>query len=406
LPGDVKPDWWALAEVGRRMGWTEAFAFDCAADVYREHARLSHYQNEGRRLFDIGHHAIIGNHAYDEMEPYRWSGTPFVNGRFSTDDGRARLVSVKQAVLPAPLADWPLTLNTGRYRDQWHTMTRTGLSPRLARHRQEPFVEIHPKDAERLGIGEGDLVRVATAQGESVFPALLSDGQRPGELFTPIHWTDQQSTGGRTGLLPRPLVDPHSGQPGFKLTPARAEKLAVEWRGFLVAEDLPDAIDVAYATRVRLPRGWLVELAGNGDMAAFARKLLPQGDRIETSDAARGQLRIAILEQGSLKAALYLSRSGGLPSREWLIEQLQAPEQPSSLELLAGRPAQARPDRGPIVCVCFDVGLNSILSAISEQRLVSVEEVGVALQAGTNCGSCRPALARLINQSAAVAAAE
>jgi assimilatory nitrate reductase catalytic subunit len=275
-------------------------------------------------------------------------------------------------------------------------MTRTGLSPRLARHRQEPFVEIHPQDGEQLGIADGDLVRVATAQGESVFRALLSEGQRRGELFTPIHWTDQQSTGGRTGLLPRPLVDPHSGQPGFKLTPARAEKLAVDWRGFLVTREAPGNIDAAYATRARVPQGWLIELAGSGDMAALAKQLLPKGERIETSDAGRGQIRVAILDGGRIAAALYLSRTGGLPSREWLIEQLEAVQQPSSLELLAGRPARPREDRGPIVCVCFDVGLNSIVRAIAEQRLTSVAAVGAALRAGTNCGSCRPAIAKVL----------
>ena len=385
------------------MGWPDAFAYDCPADIYREHARLSAYQNDGARLFDLRHHAAIGNPDYDAMEPCRWGGTPFANGRFSTSDGRARLVPVAQAPLPAPLADWPFTLNTGRYRDQWHTMTRTGLSPRLGRHRSEPFVEIHPKDAAQLGIADGDLLRVATAQGASVFPALLSEGQRRGELFTPIHWTDQQSTGGRTGLLPRPLVDPHSGQPGFKSTPAQVEKLAIEWRGFLVTRDAPATIDAAYATRIRVPQGWLIELAGTGDMTVPARHLLPRGERIETSDASRGQLRVAILEGGRPKAALYLSRTGSLPSRDWLVEQLQAAEQPSSLELLAGRPARPQQDRGAIVCVCFDVGMKTILGAIATQALTSVEDIGAALQAGTNCGSCRPALAALLKPQAEAA---
>src|SRR3546814_17822178 len=113
--------------------------------------------------------------------------------------------------LADPLVHWPFTLNTGRYRDQWHTMTRTGLSARLSAHRREPLVEIHPDDAANLGIADTGLARLITAQGESIFRVQLSDGQRRGEAFVPIHWTDQQSTGGRTGRLPRPLVDPFSG---------------------------------------------------------------------------------------------------------------------------------------------------------------------------------------------------
>src|SRR3546814_4374931 len=105
---------------------------------------------------------------------------------------------------------------------------------------------------------------------------------------------------------------------------------------------------------------------------------------MEVNDAARGQTRIAVLADGRLKAALYLSRSGGLPSRDWLIGQLDAAEETSPLALLAGRPARPAPDRGPIVCVCFDVGMKTIISAITSESLTTLEEVGVSLKAGTN----------------------
>jgi assimilatory nitrate reductase catalytic subunit len=397
LPGEARPDWWIVTQVARAMGWRNAFAYDRPADIYREHARLSTYQNGGRRLFDIGHHAALTNTGYDALEPFRWGGTPFADGRFPTPDGKARLVPVEQAPFGEPLPKWPLTLNTGRYRDQWHTMTRTGLSPKLSQHRREPLVEMHPLDAEAHGIDEDDFVRVTTPQGESVFRAAIATGQRRGDLFTPIHWTDRQSSGGRTGLLPRALVDPHSGQPGFKATPARMEKVAFEWRGFLIARTLPERIEAEYFTTVRVGHGWLVELGGNGDPAAFAKALLPRGERAENADAARGRLRVAVLDGGRLAAALYVTRSGKLPGREWLIERLAATEA-SSVELLAGRSAAPVVERGPIVCACFDVGLTTIVEAIGSQRLVSVEAVGRALSAGTNCGSCRPAIARLIGE--------
>ena len=397
--GEAKPDWWIVKEVGQAIGWTEAFAYDYPADIYREHARLSTYRNHGSRLFEIGRHAAISNHAYDALEPFTWGGTPFADGRFPTADGRARLVPVAQRALEQPLAKWPMTLNTGRYRDQWHTMTRTGLSSKLSQHRREPFVEVHPEDAADLGIAADDLVQVSTPQGQSLFRAALSDGQRRGEVFTPIHWTDRQSTGGRSGLLPRPLVDPLSGQPGFKSTPARAEKVATEWRGFLIAREVPEIIPALYATKVRVPQGWLVELAGDGDPASLAKAVLPKGERVETVDRARGSLRVGVLDKGQLVAALFVTRDGLSPSREWLIEQLSGSAAASSIELLAGRPATPQADRGPIVCVCFDVGLKTIVSAISAQSLVSVEAVGQALSAGTNCGSCRPAIQRLIGQT-------
>ena len=401
LPGEARPDWWIVKEVARRMGWRNAFAYDRPADIWREHARLTAYGNDGQRMLNLRAWATIGNDAYDAMEPFRWGGTAFADGRFPTPDGRARLVLTKQMEVQEPLGQWPMTLNTGRYRDQWHTMSRTGLSPKLARHREEPLVEIHPRDAGVLGIVDGDLARVATAQGNSIFRVSLSEGQRPGEIFTPIHWTDQMSSGGRTGLLPRPLVDPHSGQPGFKSTPASVEKVAAEWKGFLILRDQaatgqPVKLPCLWSTRIAVPGGALYEIAGNGDPARLDA-FLPKGDRVEAMDASRGTRRIATIGEGRLNGVLFVTRTGLLPSRDWLIGQLLVEGVGGSV--LAARGPGSQPDKGATICVCFDIGLNQIVTAIREQQLVDVPAIGKALGAGTNCGSCRPALANILAQS-------
>ncbi len=397
LPGEAKPDWWIVKEVARRMGWRNAFAYDRPADIWREHARLTAYQNDGARVLNLRAQATIGNDAYEAMEPFRWGGEkPFADGRFSTPDGKARLVLAKQMELQEPLKQWPMTLNTGRYRDQWHTMTRTGLAPKLARHREEPLVEIHPQDAGDLGICDGDLARVQTAQGNSIFRVAFSEGQRRGEIFTPIHWTDQISTGGRTGLLPRPLVDPHSGQPGFKSTPASVEKVATEWKGFLILRgEQPVKLPCLWATKVTVPGGALYEVAGDGDPVRLEASL-PKGDRVEAVDMTRGTRRVAIIRDGKLAAVLFVTRTGLLPSRDWLIGQLQAEEVGASV--LAARGPGNQPDKGPTICVCFDIGLNQIVAAIRDQSLVDVPAIGKAIGAGTNCGSCRPALANILAQ--------
>jgi len=401
LPGEARPDWWIVKEVARRMGWRNAFAYDRPADIWREHARLTAYGNDGQRMLNLRAWATIGNDAYDAMEPFRWGGTAFADGRFPTPDGRARLVLTKQMEVQEPLGQWPMTLNTGRYRDQWHTMSRTGLSPKLARHREEPLVEIHPRDAGALGIVDGDLARVATAQGNSIFRVSLSEGQRPGDIFTPIHWTDQMSSGGRTGLLPRPLVDPHSGQPGFKSTPASVEKVAAEWKGFLILRDQaatgqPVKLPCLWSTRIAVPGGALYEIAGNGDPARLDA-FLPKGDRVEAMDASRGTRRIATIGEGRLNGVLFVTRTGLLPSRDWLIGQLLVEGVGGSV--LAARGPGSQPDKGATICVCFDIGLNQIVTAIREQQLVDVPAIGKALGAGTNCGSCRPALANILAQS-------
>jgi assimilatory nitrate reductase catalytic subunit len=398
LPGEAKPDWWIVKEVGRRMGWRNAFAYDRPADIWREHARLTAYQNDGQRVLNLRAQATIGNDAYDAMEPFRWGGDKlFSDGRFSTPDGKARFVLTKQMEIQEPLKQWPMTLNTGRYRDQWHTMSRTGLSPKLARHREEPLVEIHPQDAAILGIADRDLARVQTAQGNSIFRVALSDGQRQGEIFTPIHWTDQTSSGGRTGLLPRPLVDPHSGQPGFKSTPASVEKVATEWKGFLILRgDEPVKLPCLWSTRITVPGGALYEIAGNGDPARLDA-FLPKGDRVEAMDASRGTRRVATISEGRLNGVLFVTRTGLLPSRDWLIRQLEADGVGGSV--LAARGPGSQPDKGATICVCFDIGLNQIVAAIREQELVDVAAVGKALGAGTNCGSCRPAIANILAQT-------
>ncbi len=394
LPGEAKPDWWIIARVGQRMGWKSAFAYDRPADIWREHCRLSTYENDGARRFALPGHAARGNAGYDAMPPFRWDEAPFADGRFPTPDGRARMVSVVQKPVAGALDAWPMTLNTGRYRDHWHTMTRTGLSPKLARHREEPLVEIHPDDALRLGIADGGLARVATPQGDSLYRAQVAPTQRPGELFVPIHWTDRTSTGGRSGRLPRPLTDPVSGQPGFKATPARITAVATGWRGFLIAQGETTARpDCLWATRIAVPCGTVWDLAGDGDAAALDT-LLPRGERIEAIDRARGTRRIAILQTGRLAAALFVTRDGSLPSRDWLVAQLA--EAVAAPTLLAGRAPGIQVDRGPIVCACFDIGLQTILTTIAEQRLTDVAAIGAAIGAGTNCGSCRPALAKLL----------
>jgi assimilatory nitrate reductase catalytic subunit len=394
-PGEARPDWWIVSEVARRMGWTDAFTYPNAATIFREYAAQTGFENGGTRLLDISDKAQISDADYEAMPSFQWGGaSPLASGHYSTPDGKAQMVPVRFQPRSDAESRFPLRLNTGRYRDQWHTMTRTGLSPKLSQHRREPLVEVHPYMVARFGLHDGGLAEVETAQGKSVFRVASTDTQRRGELFVPMHWTDQTSGGGRTGLLPGQDRDPVSGQPGFKNTPAAIRAWQPRWTGFLVSKGRAPVPPCSYWTRIRVANGWLIEMAGDGDPQTVL-PLLPEGERAEVSDTRRGIVRAAVVADGQLQGALFLAHDGSLPPRDWLVEQLGG-EGASTVELLAGRPATPQADRGPIICVCFDVGMRTILDAIRTAALVSVDQVGAALGAGTNCGSCRPAIARLL----------
>ncbi len=397
-PGEARADWAIIRDVASRMGWGRAFSWHAAADVFREYAAMTALAAKRGMALDLTDKAAISADDYAAMEPFQWGERHPLAGGFSTPDRKARLVVVKPVVEKTRDAAFPLRLNTGRYRDQWHTMTRTGLSPKLSTHRREPLLEIHPDDAAVYGLQDGGLGKVMTAHGEAVYRVTLSVGQRRGDIFVPMHWTDAMGSTGRTGRLAQPLVDPVSGQPAFKDTPAAVAPVETEWRAFLLTSDDNVAPDVPHWTRSKVEGGWLAELAGDGAIDADA--LLPSGERSEVVDLVRGMRRLVVRgDDGQLAAALYITRSGSLPPRDWIVRQLSAPDA-GQREWLAGRSAVPQADRGPIVCVCYDVGEQQVLAAVGEGA-ITVADVGARTRAGTNCGSCRPLIARLIEEARA-----
>ncbi|PLK55905.1 nitrate reductase, partial [Klebsiella quasipneumoniae] len=132
-------------------------------------------------------------------------------------DGRLRMVPVTpQPTRAATDVFYPLILNSGRIRDQWHTMTRTGAVPRLMQHIAEPVVEVAPQDAVRYQLVAGGLARIWSRHGVMVAKVAISEGQRPGSLFVPMHWNNQFARQGRVNNLLAAVTDPHSAQPESK----------------------------------------------------------------------------------------------------------------------------------------------------------------------------------------------
>ena len=391
-PGEARADWRIVADVAARLGWREQFDYASPASVFGEYAAMTELAGRHGKILDLTDIALASDAHYDALEPFQWGGPNPLEHGFPTVSGKANMIAVSQ---PAPVAAddaFPLRLNTGRYRDQWHTMTRTGLSPTLSQHRREPLLEVSATDAVRLGIEAGGLARVETAAGQAIFRVAIHEGQAEGEIFVPMHWSDAMGQGGRANILPGQGCDPHSGQPAFKNTRAAVEAVSPEWRAFLLTRDAV-APDVLYRVRSRIEGGWLTELAGMGTVDLDA--ILPSGTVSEVVDLKRGMLRAVVQDDdGGLLALLFLTRTGELPPRDWIARQFASPQAPIN-ELLAGRPAAPLPDRGALVCVCHDVGEAQVCEAIQTGN-ETVEAVGAACRAGTNCGSCRPIIKRLI----------
>ncbi|MFS8035447.1 molybdopterin-dependent oxidoreductase [Xanthobacter sp. AM11] len=409
LPGEARPDWWAIAGVARRLGHGAAFDWRGPADIFREHAALSGFENDGTRDFDISAFADLPDAHYQDFAPVQWPAPPgrregtarlFAQGGYFTADRRARFIVPRPAAAAATTAAFPFLLNTGRIRDQWHTMTRTGLSPRLGSHIPAPFVAVHPDDAARLGLAEGTLARVWSAHGAAVLEVRHDAGQAPGTLFAPIHWSDATASHGRVGALVHTVTDPVSGQPDAKATPVAIAPHAARFEGFVLARRdmaLPHGLWWARAA-LEGGFGWRVAgEAGPQDWAAWVAACGP-ADVAELTDAPAGLFRAAAFDSaGRLDFAVFCSPAGHRPAWDalkGLLPELTVSAADRRL-VLSGRRAGARQDGGPLVCACFGVARGAVMEAITAGAL-DAAMVGEKLKAGTNCGSCLPEVRRLI----------
>ncbi len=408
LPGEVRPDWWIVCEVAKRLGFGAAFSFASPGEIFAEHARLSAFENDGGRDFDIG--ALDqGDVAYNDMAPVQWparaNGAPtkrlFARGGFFTPDRRARFHALEEPALKDVACEaFPLLLNTGRVRDQWHTMTRTGLSPRLGAHLPEPFATVHPDDAALAGVIDGGFVEVTSRYGRAVLRARVSDGQRKGEVFAPIHWSAETSSDGRIGALVQPAVDRWSGQPELKATAVAIAPVVFARHGFLLARSDFDPGDDVWSARVSVAGGQGRLFATDvalADVVARARALFAGCALAEFYDVADGRYRVAAFNGTVLVGALFVAPSGeacGWDSVKALFgaETITAAERKL---VLSGRDASGMADAGPTICACFGVSLVAIRDCLASGRATSAEEIGVALKAGTNCGSCVPELRKI-----------
>ncbi|MBP3124658.1 nitrate reductase [Thalassospira sp. ER-Se-21-Dark] len=413
--GNAKPDWWIMSEVAKAMGFGKAFKYKDPSDIFVEHAALSEFENDGTRAFDIGAWHKARKSVYDSMEPFQWPASRksqpangatrlYGDGIFTTSSGRAKMLGLTHSRPQSQTSrEYPLIANSGRYRDQWHTMTRTGTAARLSAHRPEPLLEIHPKDAVLYGLSDGGIARIKSQHGTALMRVAITDAQTPGQVFVPMHWNDVFSAAGGIGRLQPPNVDPHSGQPESKHIPITLEPFSAKWQGLLFSSTPVDLSKLPYWVGATGPGSMVFEIAG--DAPILFKSLLPitagrdVEQIIEYSDANKGVHRFARLEGDRITGALFVGPDRPALGRDW-VSNLFGANAIAPVErnaLLAGRMPDAGAINDRLICSCFSVGLAAISKAISKQNAVTAIDIGRLLQAGTGCGSCVPEIKEILD---------
>ncbi len=415
-PENARPDWWILSQVAQKMGFEQAFDYNSPAEIFREHAALSGFENDGTRDFDISLLDQISEGEYSALQSFQWPLSPsspngtkrmFSDGKFFTPSGKAQFIAISPCAPVNPTtAEFPLVLNTGRVRDQWHSMTRTAKTSKLMAHKDQVYVSVHPEDARRYQLQQGELAKLSSPLGadkQVIARVEITDTVRQGSVFVPIHWTAQYASHGRVDVLVQPVGDPLSGQPESKHAPVKIEPFNAKWHGFILSRQAIETQGIEYWVKIKGKQFYRYEIAGTfspENSEVWADCILgSEGDKVQYQDTDGGRYRAARIKDGVLQAVIFMAPTTELPARNWLGSVFTQAELDARtrLSLLAGKESGAK-DEGQIICSCFGIGINTIVESIQTQKLTSVDAIGQALKAGTNCGSCVPELTEILAQ--------
>ena len=460
-PGEARHDWSIAVDLARRLeshlrpGQPTLFPYANPESLWNEHREST----RGRDLDITGL-----SYARLEAAPQQWplpegatvgKARLYEDGIFPTADGRARFAAVAYVpVAEARESRYPFSLTTGRLRDQWHGMTRTGTLGRLFGHVAEPAVQLHAQDMARRGLGDGDLVHVTSRRGSIVLPVQASDEVGLSQAFIAMHWGPEYLSGhsnageplAGVNALTTSAVCPDSKQPELKHAAVKILKAELPW-SLLAMAWLPEdkALAAREALRTLMPQLAFASCVPFADPAEAARTdgtartgLLfraaadqaPETARIQQiehllglagdealqyADPRKGQRRTMKLVRTGYEARLEgFLLAGDTRAEAWIKTLLQdgLPAQSyGRLLLVPGSKAPADltdavTKRGKQVCTCFnvtDVAISACLSDITgsdETRLAALQG---SLKCGTNCGSCIPELKRLVRSQTVAA---
>jgi assimilatory nitrate reductase catalytic subunit len=446
-PGEARNDWTIATQFAQRLqarlrpGQPSLFPYDSAESVWNEHREST----RGRDL-DITGLSYTMLDAAPAQWPFPQGAAQgrvrlYEDGLFPTADGRARFADTAYEKVAEPRdARYPVSLTTGRLRDQWHGMSRTGTVGRLFGHVPEPTIDMHPQDVARLQLKDGDLVHVTSRRGSIVLPVQATDTVATTQAFIAMHWGEEflsgsSSTGTRmsgVNALTSPAYCPQSKQPELKHAAVKVLKAELPWRllgvawlpedkALLAREQLKSLMGAfAFASCVPfgrersgvLFRAAAYEAAPDELMVQIENMLGLGGEEVlHYADKRRGQrrsMRLAVVGDHAQLEGFVLG--GDISAEVWikplLQDQLPAQAYGRLLLIPGARAPVAVQARGRQVCTCFNVSEPQILQTLqacqgsAEQRL---EQLQGSLQCGTNCGSCIPELKRLVRTQLAAA---
>ncbi len=423
-PGEARNDWQAICDVAKQMGFRDAFDYEHVSDIFKEHAALSGFNNSYHqvaaaqskndlqaipRVFDISALSNITKEEFLNFKPTQWPiNKSYPNGcerifstsHFNTPNNKARILPVLAQLPKKQPKSNELIMNTGRIRDQWHTMTRTGRTKKLMAHSSEPFIQIHPEDAKRFQVNDKEIAQLSNLGAQFLGRVHVTKQQRVGEIFTPIHWNDNFSASARASALVHPITDAICGQPEFKHSPVKLSAFNAVWSGYLVSEkDLK--LNTAYWTKIPSQSGVKYILSDKTALPtkSYMTTLFPDiDDWIIMNDDQEQTIRVAGFNDDALVCFLNASTDLTATNNSQYIEQQlsQLHTSKSRFKLLSGIDAKAE-DVGTIICSCFQIGEKIIKKAIASGQCKSVEQLGQHLKCGTNCGSCIPELKALFD---------
>ncbi|CAE6941701.1 Belongs to the prokaryotic molybdopterin-containing oxidoreductase family [Vibrio sp. B1FLJ16] len=398
-PGEAKSDWWAINQVGNALCELQegqsGFTFRNEHEVFCEYAAMTSINGDSMLKLDLSEYASMSEQEYDEWIPVQWGGErPFSDGVFSHPDGKARFVvtTESRARLERTKGWW---LNTGRQRDQWHTMTRTGHIAHLAASEVEPTVYMNSLSATQNRIKAGQLIKLIQPSNQNAIyaKAAIDDGLGYQELFMSMHWAGRYGGESSVNAIVNSVTDPISGQPAFKSAVVDVQEANVKAYGLFIGTQF-DSETFLYSA---------FQAENNLGIWRFAYDKWPHKQNFCRKDKSR---RIIMdISQGWL--AVDYDLLGDVQIIRSLLMVSNEPIQTdySNLTSLVGKPMELSKlltitqgqTSAKLVCSCFRVTDRQIQQAMDKHDCTSLTQLQNKLKCGTNCGSCVSQIKQMVS---------